>query len=65
MPESIFQGLLDYTKHRYDSSLRVMLDIGDDINIDDVYELMKTIHEQLKELLHLLSLEKINHAKTE
>lgn len=49
MPKDL-ELLLEYTKHRYDAALRVMLDIGD-LSIDDVYELMKITHEQLKELL--------------
>lgn len=52
----ILNHLLEYTKHRYDSSLKTMLDIGD-INIDDVYELMKQTHEQLKELLMIVNVE--------
>jgi hypothetical protein len=52
--EKCLVSLLEYTKHRYDSSLRAMVEIGD-ANVDDVYELMKITHEQLKELLQILS----------
>ena len=52
----ILNHLLEYTKNRYNSSLETMLNIGD-INIDDVYELMKQTHQQLKELLMIVNVE--------
>lgn len=46
--------ILEYTKYRYNESIKVMLNIGD-INIDDVYKLLTITHEQLKEIYHLVT----------
>jgi len=56
--------LLEYINHKYDSSIRLMLDIGD-VSMDDVYELNKKTHEELKELIHLFYEKIDNHEKSD